>query len=86
MAKKAIIGALSDLSKSELEEFCSALTDRKDQPRIRKNAVENKSIVQVSEKIVATYTVDRAVGVVVEILREINNEVADELEESYASK
>ena len=86
MAKKAIIGAISDLSKSERELFCSALIDRKDEPRIRKNAVEDKTIVQISDKIVATYTVDGAVGVVVEILRDINNDVADELEKSWASK
>ena len=85
MAKRAINDTLSDLSKSELEEFCSVLIDRKEEPRIRRCSVEDKSRIQITDRIVSAYTEDHAVEVVVLILKEIKcNQIAVDLEQRWS--
>ena len=62
---------LDNLYKEQLEEFSSALLDRKEEPRVKRKDLENKSRVAVAEVLVATYTESRAIQVALDILREI---------------
>ncbi|KAF3852297.1 hypothetical protein F7725_005652 [Dissostichus mawsoni] len=75
MAPKTVTQALKDmlfsLSKTQLEEFSSALLDRKEEPRVKRKDLEDKSRVDVAEVLVATYTESRAIQVALDILREI---------------
>ncbi|XP_033939209.1 lysozyme G-like isoform X1 [Pseudochaenichthys georgianus] len=75
MAPKTVTQALKDmlfsLSKMKLEEFCSAFLDRKEEPRVKRKDLEDKSSVAGAELLVATYTESRAIPVALDILREI---------------
>ena len=83
-AKVAILGALEDLEKNDLEKFCSFLRDRREGPRIRRNAIENKSIVEIVDRLVSAFT-DLAVEVTLDTLRKIGcNDVAKELQENLS--
>ncbi|KAJ4944698.1 hypothetical protein JOQ06_013238 [Pogonophryne albipinna] len=75
MAPKTVTQALKDmlfsLSKMQLEEFCSAFLDRKEEPRVKRKDLEDKSRVAVAELLVTTYTESGAIQVALDILREI---------------
>ena len=79
-ARRAITDALSDLSKEKLEEFRSALLDRKEEPRLHWGTVEGKSIVEMTHILVEKFTEDGAVEVTLNALKAIDcNNVAKEL-------
>ncbi|KAI9525302.1 hypothetical protein NQZ68_005847 [Dissostichus eleginoides] len=75
MAPKTVIQALKDmlfsLSEMQLDEFSSALLDRKEEPRVKRKDLEDKSRVAVAEVLVDTYTESRVIQVALDILREI---------------
>ena len=81
--KRAVSDALSDLTKEKLEEFRSTLLDRREEPRVRRRALEGKSVTEITDVLVETFTEDRAVEVTLTVLKEIDcNKVAQELEMS----
>ncbi|XP_033985183.1 lysozyme g-like [Trematomus bernacchii] len=68
---QALKNMLDNLYKEQLEEFSSALLDRKEEPRVKRKDLEDKSRVAVAEVLVATYTESRAIQVALDILKEI---------------
>ncbi|XP_041798213.1 uncharacterized protein LOC121610260 [Chelmon rostratus] len=80
--KKALVDVLEDLSKQDFDKFCCQLLDRREQPRVRRNRVEGKNFLYIADVLVSTFTESGAVGVAVELLKEINcYEEADRLVE-----
>ncbi|XP_033496455.1 apoptosis-associated speck-like protein containing a CARD isoform X3 [Epinephelus lanceolatus] len=77
--RKVLADMLEDLSKEDFDKFCRQLLDRGD---VRRNKVEGKNYLDIAELLVTTYTESRAVGVAVELLREIGcNDDAESLVE-----
>ncbi|XP_073334845.1 lysozyme g-like [Pagrus major] len=70
-AKSLIKDTLEDLSRDDFKAFCSEILDRRDEPRIRKSAVEDKSRLEVVDVLVKTFTESKAVEVVVKMLENI---------------
>ena len=81
-ANNAIVDALSDLSKFKLEQFRSSLIHpREGGPKVYRNAVEDKSIIQIADTLVQQFLEDGAVKLTVNILDDIGcPKVARELE------
>ncbi|XP_071763197.1 apoptosis-associated speck-like protein containing a CARD [Centroberyx gerrardi] len=78
--KNAIKDMLEDLGETQLKKFRSQLLDRREEPRVRRRAVEGKDIFDISDVLVSTFTEPGALKVSLEILREIDcNEEADRL-------
>uniref|UniRef100_A0A8D2ZT12 PYD and CARD domain containing n=2 Tax=Scophthalmus maximus TaxID=52904 RepID=A0A8D2ZT12_SCOMX len=83
--KKSIADALEDLSEQDFKKFCSALRDRREEPRIRRNRLEGKGFLEVTDVLVTTFTEPEALRVALELLREIDcNDVAKRLDEETA--
>ncbi|XP_068180343.1 apoptosis-associated speck-like protein containing a CARD isoform X2 [Antennarius striatus] len=79
--RKAIADALEDLSKSDYDKFCYYLLSREEEPKVRRNKVEDRGFLVVADLLVRTFTETRALAITLQILREIDcNEVADTLE------
>ncbi|XP_070768300.1 apoptosis-associated speck-like protein containing a CARD [Enoplosus armatus] len=80
--KKSLTDMLEGLSEADFEKFRSQLVDRRAEPRVRRNKVEGKSFLVLADVLVSTFTEARAVGVAVELLRDIGcNDEADALVE-----
>ncbi|KAK2909894.1 apoptosis-associated speck-like protein containing a CARD [Channa argus] len=78
--RTALAETLEDLSKQNFEKFCHQLLDRREGPRVRRNRVEGKNFLDVADVVVSTFTEAKAVGVVMDILRQIDcNEDAESL-------
>ncbi|XP_078143198.1 uncharacterized protein LOC139917902 [Centroberyx gerrardi] len=78
--KSCILDMLEDLRETQLRKFRTQLLDRREEPRVRRNAVENKDIFDISDVLVSTFTEAGALTVTLEILREIDfSEEADRL-------
>ncbi|CAK6958905.1 hypothetical protein EPR50_G00060910 [Scomber scombrus] len=76
----ALADMLSDLKKQDFEKFCHRLLDRREEPRVRRNQVEGKSLLEITDVLVSTFTEQRALDVAVEILKQIGcNQAAREL-------
>ncbi|XP_003451301.1 apoptosis-associated speck-like protein containing a CARD isoform X1 [Oreochromis niloticus] len=85
--KSAVAEALEDLKKEDFEKFCHQLLDRRQQPRVKRNKVEDKSRLQVTDALVSTFTEEGALTVVLEILKQIGcSDEAKELEEATGGK
>ncbi|XP_070692112.1 apoptosis-associated speck-like protein containing a CARD [Pempheris klunzingeri] len=69
--RKSLANTLEDLPKKDFDKFCRDLVDRKEEPRVRRNRVEEKNFLDVAEVLVSTFTERGAVRVAAEILREI---------------
>ncbi|XP_056261974.1 apoptosis-associated speck-like protein containing a CARD [Pseudoliparis swirei] len=79
-ATRAIKDALEDLLKRDFERFVDALLDRRAAPRVRRNAVEAATRLELGDLLVQTFTKAGAPGVVEELLRGIDcHEAADTL-------
>ncbi|XP_071376462.1 pyrin domain-containing protein 1-like [Centroberyx affinis] len=79
--KSSLLGMLEDLGENQLKKFRSQLLDRREEPRVRRSAVENKDIIDISDVLVSTFTEPGALKVSLEILREIDcNEEAERLD------
>ncbi|KAM7383061.1 hypothetical protein PAMP_002745 [Pampus punctatissimus] len=71
---------LEDLKKEDFNKFCHHLLDRRDEPRVRRNRVEGKNFLDITDVLVATFTESKAVIVAEEILRQMGcNDDADRL-------
>ncbi|KAF7643339.1 hypothetical protein LDENG_00241510 [Lucifuga dentata] len=80
--KMLLAETLEDLGKENFEKFCHLLKDRKEEPRVRRNRVDGKSFLEVSDVMVSTFTKVQAVQVTLTILRQIGcNQEADGLDE-----
>ncbi|XP_036929638.1 uncharacterized protein LOC119005786 isoform X3 [Acanthopagrus latus] len=79
--KRAIRDELENLSKVDFDKFCEELLDRREEPRVFRRAVENKSTVEITQLLVSTFTEPGALPVALNTLRQINcNESAQTLE------
>uniref|UniRef100_A0A671Y321 Pyrin domain-containing protein n=1 Tax=Sparus aurata TaxID=8175 RepID=A0A671Y321_SPAAU len=79
--KRAIRDELENLSKTDFDKFCDELLDRREEPRILRRSVENKSTVEITQHLVSTFTEPKALQVALDTLRGINcNEAAQTLE------
>nr|XP_046255945.1 apoptosis-associated speck-like protein containing a CARD [Scatophagus argus] len=78
--KKAIKDALENLSQNNLRKFRDELLDRREEPRVKRSQVEDKSFLEITDVLVSTYTESGALPVTVELLREIGcSDDADKL-------
>lgn len=81
--KITLAETLEDLSKNNFEKFVEHLLDRREEPQVRRNSVEGKNYLGVTDVLVSTFTEARAPRVVVELLRQIRcNDEADRLGET----
>uniref|UniRef100_A0A3Q0T8A5 Pyrin domain-containing protein n=1 Tax=Amphilophus citrinellus TaxID=61819 RepID=A0A3Q0T8A5_AMPCI len=79
--KMALVSALEDLSKGDFEKFCHQLLDRRQEPRVKRNKVEDKNRLQITDVLVSHFTEEGALRVAVEILKQIGcSEEAQTLE------
>ncbi|XP_070683727.1 lysozyme g-like [Pempheris klunzingeri] len=70
-ARQALNDTLEDLTLEQLQKFCYAVLDRKEEPRVRRQAVEGKNCVDIADVLISTYTEAGAVEVALETLEEI---------------
>ncbi|KAM9353700.1 apoptosis-associated speck-like protein containing a CARD [Symphorus nematophorus] len=83
-ARRVLADALEDLDKQDFDKFCRALLDRKEEPRVRRNKVQGKSFLDVADVLVSTFTETKAIGVAVDLLRQIDcNQDATSLLEEF---
>ncbi|XP_035020113.2 uncharacterized protein LOC118114032 [Hippoglossus stenolepis] len=76
-----LLQALENLSGNDLERFCFHLRDRREEPKISRREVEDKSPVKIADLLVSKFTVLGALRVVLETLRLIDcNQEAQTLE------
>ncbi|XP_051261729.1 uncharacterized protein LOC127366634 [Dicentrarchus labrax] len=79
--KWEIVKSLDDLTQTDLDTFCHRLRDRREEPRVRRRAVDGKTILEVADLLVSTFTEHTALQVTLDILKQINcNEEAKALE------
>ncbi|XP_031169403.1 uncharacterized protein LOC116060112 isoform X1 [Sander lucioperca] len=78
--KQALRNTLQDLSREDFLELCHQLKDRREEPRVRYRDVENKSVLQITDLLVSTFTERGALPVALGILKQINcNQEAETL-------
>ncbi|XP_072548631.1 caspase a-like [Salminus brasiliensis] len=82
--KDHLVDALDDLGSENLKKFKSKLCDRKEEPRLRRSAVEKvQYTVDLADLLTSTFTVKKAVPVAVEVLRAIGcHQVAEDLDQA----
>ncbi|XP_070768301.1 apoptosis-associated speck-like protein containing a CARD [Enoplosus armatus] len=68
--RMALANTLEDLTKQNFDKFCHQLLDRRGEPRVRRNRVENKNFLDITDVLVSTFTESGALQVAVELLRE----------------
>lgn len=79
--------ALEDLSDSQLKKFRYQLTDRREEPRVRRGAVQNADYMDLADIMVSTFTEAGVIKVAVDLLKTIGcNDIATDLEKSLRSK
>ncbi|XP_004078462.1 apoptosis-associated speck-like protein containing a CARD [Oryzias latipes] len=71
-AKKALKKCLQSLSSDEFNAFISELLDREGEPRVYKNQVEGKGVIEVTNVMVNVFSERNVLSVAVEVLREAN--------------
>lgn len=78
--KALIKNTLASLKKDKFAAFVEELLDRREEPRVKRNAVEDQNYLTVTNVLVSTFTERKAPEVVAELLRQIDcNDEADEL-------
>lgn len=70
--KHAIGNTLEDLRKNCFLKFCHQLRDRREEPRVRHSEVEDKTVLEITDLLVSTFTEPKALQVTLDILRQIN--------------
>ncbi|CAL8248302.1 unnamed protein product [Lota lota] len=79
--KQVLLGTLEDLTKKDLKKFCAGLLDREGEPRVRRNALQDKDEIEIVDVLVSTFTEAEAGRVAFEILKAIGcNDDAVKLE------
>lgn len=85
--KILICDALEDLSKLNFDKFVVQLRDRREEPRIRRNKVEGKNFMEVTDAIVSTFCEPKGLLVTLQILKGIDcHEDARRLGEHFKSR
>nr|UBR18736.1 apoptosis-associated speck-like protein containing a CARD [Lateolabrax maculatus]WJN24708.1 ASC [Lateolabrax maculatus] len=80
--KKALADTLEDLSKEDFAKFRHALLDRREEPRVRRNRVEGKNYLDITDVLVSAFTEAGALDVAAGLLRQIGcSQEADRLDE-----
>lgn len=69
--KSAIKDSLENLERQNLAKFCSALLDRREEPRVPVRRVEDKDFLGVTDVLVSTFGEGEAARVTLELLKEI---------------
>ncbi|XP_018520711.1 lysozyme g isoform X2 [Lates calcarifer] len=69
--KSALRDMLEDLDEKQRKKFCAAILDRREEPRVRRAALENKDIVDITDALVTHFTESGAKEVALQTLREI---------------
>ncbi|XP_069571098.1 apoptosis-associated speck-like protein containing a CARD isoform X1 [Brachyistius frenatus] len=69
--RKAVAGALEDLTEKDFQKFCFHLLDRRDEPRVKRNRVEGKDFMEITDVLVNHFTEEGAVLVTVDLLNQI---------------
>ncbi|XP_069032460.1 uncharacterized protein [Embiotoca jacksoni] len=69
--RKAVAGALEDLTEKDFQKFCFHLLDHRDEPRVKRNRVEGKNFMEITDVLVNHFTEERAVLVTVDLLNQI---------------
>lgn len=69
--KGAIRDVLENLGKKDLKKFCSALLDRREEPRVPVSRVEDKDFLEITDVLVSTYCEHGAARVTLDLLKEI---------------
>ncbi|KAM3623286.1 uncharacterized protein V6R79_009646 [Siganus canaliculatus] len=70
--KAALANTLQDLGSDDLERFREAVLDRREEPRVRRGTLENKSPVQIADILVSIFTETKIRDVVLEVLADID--------------
>ena len=70
--RKALADALEDLSSQDLDKFCRALVDRKEDPRVRRAEAQSRNFLDIADVLVTTFTEAKAIGVAADLLRQID--------------
>lgn len=84
--RHAIMNTLEDLTQANFQKFCHHLLDRRQEPCVRRNRVEGKSFLDITDVLVSTFTETGAARVVREILGDIGcNEEARAFGETVCS-
>lgn len=79
--KRAVRHALKNLCKTDFLTFCEELRDRREEPRVPYSDVEDKSVLQITNLLVSTFTELKAREVTLDVLKLINcNEAAQTLD------
>lgn len=80
--KVVIADALADLTPEEMERFRLHLLERRGPPRLRRSQVDKKTYLELSDLLVNTFTQQKSIEVILELLRDIGcNSVAEDLEQ-----
>lgn len=69
--KKAIKDVLENLAKDDMNKFCSALLDRRGEPRVPVSRVEGRDYLGIADVLVSTFTEEKAAQVTMDLLQEI---------------
>ncbi|TKS82473.1 CARD PYD and [Collichthys lucidus] len=69
--KSALVDTLEDLTQQNFAKFCHRLLDRREDPRVRRNRVEGKGVLEIVDVLVSRFTESGALEVALDILRQI---------------
>ncbi|XP_017569930.1 apoptosis-associated speck-like protein containing a CARD [Pygocentrus nattereri] len=85
-ARDVLLDGLEDLTEEQFKRFTDKLIDSRQEPRVRRGAVDKKDRLDVARIMIDTYTEKRALVVAVDLLKSIKlNQVAEDLEKDAAA-
>ncbi|XP_044046523.1 lysozyme g-like [Siniperca chuatsi] len=70
--KRALTDMLEDLDSMQLNKFCSAILDRRAEPRVRRATLEGKNFLEIAHVLVSTFSESGVIEVALETLKEID--------------
>uniref|UniRef100_A0AAR2JFP1 Pyrin domain-containing protein n=1 Tax=Pygocentrus nattereri TaxID=42514 RepID=A0AAR2JFP1_PYGNA len=86
-ARDVLLDGLEDLTEEQFKRFTDKLIDSRQEPRVRRGAVDKKDRLDVARIMIDTYTEKRALVVAVDLLKSIKlNQVAEDLEKDALQK
>ncbi|MFT7800702.1 apoptosis-associated speck-like protein containing a CARD [Arapaima gigas] len=71
-SKDCLVEILEDLDDEQFKKFKNKLVDRKEEPRVRRGAMQHADRLDVADKLVSTFTEERAAQVAIEILEHLD--------------
>ncbi|KAL7835783.1 hypothetical protein SRHO_G00281300 [Serrasalmus rhombeus] len=85
-AMDVLLDVLEDLTEQQFKRFIDKLIDSRQEPRVRRGAVDKKDRLDVARIMIDTYTEKRALAVAVDLLKSVKlNQSAEDLEEAAAA-